>query len=167
MLFFHILGVVSDLWCPFRFLPKFHFFCLPPRAVVSRRQGTWRFSRVWRGMLLLLPWVCSKSPSPRCGSFCFDSSFILLCFFGFWCWLKHGGSMAAMAPLVLFLFFLVTPCCSRLSPPEGSSELDLRPLFSYLRILRDRASNRDSILDVLDVSYGGGIADYGLDYHYY
>ena len=53
-------------------------------------------------MLLLLPWVCSKSPSPHCGSFCFDSSFILLCFFGFWCWLKHGGSMAAMAPLVLF-----------------------------------------------------------------
>ena len=102
MLFFHILGVVSDLWCPFGFLPHFHFLCLPPRAVVSRRQGTWRFSRVWRGTLLLLPWVCSKSPSPRCGLFCFDSSFIFLCFSGFSCWSKHGGSMAAMAPLVLF-----------------------------------------------------------------
>lgn len=69
-------------------------------------------------------------------------------------YVDHRYSLSVFAPF--FLALPIGPECRR-SPLKGLPKLDPQTLFSYLRILRDKADNRNSVLKLLCVSYGAGM----------
>ena len=70
-----------------------------------------------------------------------------------------------VAALALFSFSFALPFitdCLPLSPPRGSPELDILPLFLDLRILGDRVGNVNSVLEALGVNYSPKVDGHNL-----